>query len=148
MPTWLKVILIIVAIGVFGLMAIGLGGYWWFKSNRGRFEEMGKRAKADAAQFAAAHDGAQCLQEALRRLDRADGIMAEAEVRVFLSSCMAEARESPGMCDGVPPDGEIMRSATWAVSKCTQLGRSGNPCSRLVKEIQEHCDKRGQQPAP
>lgn len=149
MPTWLKIVLIIVAIGLLSLTAIGFGGYWWLNSNKARFEEIGKRAKADAAQFAATHDGAQCLQEALRRLNGTDGIMAQAEVKVFLSTCMDEARESPGMCDGVPPSGEIMRTATWAVARCTQLGRSGDqPCSQLVTAIQKHCDKRGQQPAP
>ena len=148
MPTWLKVVLVIAAIGVLGLVAIGFGGYWWLKSNKDRFVEIGKRAKADGAQFAATHDGAGCLREALRRLDRADGIMAQAEVKVFLSSCLDEARESPGLCDGVPPKGEIMRTAGWSVGKCTQLGRSGDqPCNQLITAMQEHCDKRGQQPA-
>lgn len=144
MPLWLKVVLVIVAIGTFVLMAIGVVGYWWMKSNRDRFLEIGQRAKADAARFAATHDGAQCLQEALRRLDRANGIMAQAEVKVFLSFCLDEARESPGMCDGVPPSGEIMRTVGWAVGKCTQLGRSGDrPCNQLVTGIQKHCDERG-----
>jgi hypothetical protein len=149
MPTWLKVVLVIVAVGLLGLMAIGFAGYSWMKSNKDRFLEIGKRAKADAARFAATHDGEQCLQEALRRIDQAKGIMAQAELKVFLSLCLDEARESPGMCDGVPPDGEIMRSVAWAADKCTQLGRSGDQrCKGLVTGIQKHCDERGQQPAP
>lgn len=148
MPTWLKVILVVVAVGIAGLLALGVGGYWWFTRNKDRFVEMGKRARADATAYAAAHDGAQCLDEALERLDRADGILDQAEVKVFLGFCLDDARESPGLCDDVPPRSEIMRSATWAVGRCAALGRAGSqPCSQLVQAVQEHCG-RGRSTAP
>lgn len=143
MRTVLKVVLVMVAIGVAGAALLGVGAYTWFTRNKGRFVEMGKRASADADQFAATHTGAQCVDDALVRLDRANGLMAEAEVKVFLNFCLERAAESKGLCDGVPARDDLLKAAGWGVAKCLELGRpASQKCTQLVQAIPEHCGKR------
>ena len=144
MPTWLKVVLVMVGIGIAAVLAVGLGGYWWFSKNKDRLVEMGARAKADAEKFAPTRGSAECIDEAFVRLDAADGIMGEAEVRVFLEACLGLARPAPNLCDDVPSRSEIVSSAGWAISQCATLGYAGSqPCTRLLQSVQAHCERKG-----
>jgi hypothetical protein len=136
-----KIVLIVVAVIVVGIAAAIGGGYWWVQKNAPRLQEEGKAAMKEGAHFGSGKPITACLDEALRRLTPETGIMDEAKNKQFFSACMKVADMTPDFCVGVPPRGEIMQTATWAVAKCNELGRNDKECTRLVGAIQERCLK-------
>lgn len=140
MPTWLKVVLGLLA-GALLLCAVGAGAvYFWVDKNKDRLKDVGQRAHREAEAFAANNDATACVQETLRRLDERSGIVDEAEHKIFLRACLDKAQRPADFCEGVPARGEYIATAEWAVKKCQALGRAGNqPCGRLVQAIQEAC---------
>lgn len=54
--------------------------------------------------------------ESLRRLESADGFVAQAEQKVFLRGCLENTLARPDFCEGVPSMSELMKAATWSVA--------------------------------
>lgn len=143
MPKWLKVVLALFA----GLMVLcGVSGFvaWrWLDNNKERLKSMGDAAARDGTAWGRTHDANSCVDEALRRNDAEGGIVNEAGHGIFMRACLDTAPRPAGFCDGVPPKNEIFQTAEWVVKKCLALNRAGDqPCTRLVKAIQESCAKK------
>ena len=143
MPAWLKIVLIV--IGVFVLIVIGFGvvGFVYFNQHKEEWMKAGAAAKKEGDAFAAGKDGAQCVDEGLRRLNTCSGLSCEITVRAFVQACMSKATPSPQLCTNVPKRSEIIRSAKWAIDECSRRGMQGNqPCGRLMQEVQRYCERR------
>ncbi|MDQ6800099.1 MAG: hypothetical protein M3041_04600 [Acidobacteriota bacterium] len=143
MPAWLKIVLIV--IGVFVLIIIGFGivGYVYFNQHKEEWIKAGAAAKQDGEAFAAGKDGAQCVDEGLKRLGACSGLSCEITVRAFVQSCMAKAAPAPQLCTNVPRRSEIISSAKWAIDECSHRGLAGSqPCGRLLQEVQRYCERR------
>src|SRR6266481_4911440 len=98
MPAWLKIVLIV--IGVFVLILIGFGvvGFVYFNQHKEEWMKAGKAAKQEGEAFAAGKDGAQCVDEGVRRLNTCSGLSCEITVRAFVQACMSKATPSPQLC--------------------------------------------------
>ena len=140
MPTWLKVVLILLLVGAIVLGAAVFFGIRWLKSQGGELREQGKAAMAEAEQFGRGREAKVCMSEAFTRLRACDGFICEAKVNVFLRGCLDAANVPPDFCTGVPPREEIMATARWTVAECAKYDLAGNqPCNRLVRAIQDYC---------
>lgn len=96
----------------------------------------------DADEFARTHDQLACRDEGLHRTDSCGltDMSCFTQVTVFTERCMQGAAATPGFCDGVPPQSDIMASATWAAAQCTQLGRAQDSrCTSLLQTVQRAC---------
>jgi hypothetical protein len=140
MPTWVKVVLVIVLVG-FVLLAAGIViAARWVKSQQAALQEQGKRVIAEAKAFGAGKDGEACVAEALQRVQAASGFIGEAKVKVFLQHCLSAANVAPRMCDGVPAPAEIMNAARWTLDECARRGKPNDQrCTRLIGALQMHC---------
>lgn len=142
--TW-KVILAIVG----AMFVLGAGtcvaGYVWFKNNADDLRAEGERIAIEAGEFAAAHAQAECVDESLQRSDACEGgalggAMCRGMVGAFLSHCLAQARATEGLCDGVPAGDDIFAVSQWGVQRCVDLGRAGDqPCAQLMTKVAVHC---------
>lgn len=142
MPKWLKVVLLTMLVLVL-LCGIGVGAVgFWFNSNKDRLREDGKRLMAEAKVFGGSTDADGCVKESLRRLDAADGFVAQAEQKVFLRGCLENTLARPDFCAGVPKMTEFMAAASWSVANCNDRGaKDPQACGRLMQAVMEHCEK-------
>jgi hypothetical protein len=140
MPTWLKVILIIVAIFIALLVGAGFIGYQWIESHKGEIEASAKAVRADATQFSQGKDAEACIAEALNRVDRCDGIMCEVKTKLFLDICTEKTGVPAQVCATIPKRTDFIDSAKWALAECARRGRANDQrCTRLVPVLQERC---------
>lgn len=143
MPKWLKIVLGIVAVLVLLCGVSAFVAMRWFDNNKDRLKALGDNAARDGATWAMTHDANSCIDEALRQNDVEGGMVAEAGHTIFMRSCLEKAQRPADFCDGVPPKNEFIQTAQWTVKKCLALNRAGDqPCTRMVKAIQEVCAKR------
>jgi hypothetical protein len=148
MPKWLKIVL-----GVGGALVLtcGLlvsGAAYWFNAHRGELKEKGEQVKADAQAFASTTDQAGCVKEVLARLKKTSGFMDEVQHRVFLSECLRQAADSKGFCDDVPARGEVLQTALWANSRCSDYDGPKEPCGRMMQEVVQFCARRDKAQTP
>ncbi|MEQ9504439.1 MAG: hypothetical protein RIT81_46710 [Deltaproteobacteria bacterium] len=142
--TW-KVIIGVIA----GMFLLGAGtcvaGYVWFQNNAEDFKAKADQVAAEAGEFAAAHEQSECIDESLRKSDACEGgalgaAMCRGMVSAFLAQCLDQARQTEGLCDGVPEADDILGVSKWAVQRCVDLGRAGDqPCGQLITKVSVHC---------
>ena len=143
MPTWLKVILIILAVLAALVVGAGFIGYRWVQSHAGELKARGDKIKAEAAAFGKEKAPDACVDETFARLDRCDGLICEATTKIFLSRCVAASNVPDGFCASIPNRGEIIDSAKWALAECARRGRGNDQrCTRIIGGLQDYCEKR------
>jgi hypothetical protein len=127
--------------GILALLIIvgGAGAYFVYRYGR-EAVEAGKKHLAEGEEFGLKTDNAGCLREALARQKQDGSLTATISNKLFLSSCLLSSRPTPGFCDNVPPPGEIIKSAQWTLSKCTEAGLQGHNCNTLFQTVQKHCE--------
>jgi hypothetical protein len=141
MPTWVKVVLIVVLVGFVLLVAGVLIAARWVKGQAAQLEKQGKATIAEARAFGEGKDGEACIAESLTRLKSASGFIGEAKVKVFLQHCLETATVSPATCEGVPEPAEIMDSARWTLAECGRRGFGNDQrCGRVLGALQVHCE--------
>lgn len=142
--TWKVIIAVVVG---FFLLAGGtcVAGYLWIDKNADKLKAEAERIQAEAGEFAAAHEQHECIAESMRKSDGCEGgalggAMCRGMVSAFMQECLRQARESPGLCDGVPAPDAILELSKWSVERCVQMGRAGDqPCAQLISKIAVHC---------
>lgn len=140
MPKWLKVVLGLVAALVVLCVGGGLVFAGWLNANKDALKADGDRAKAEGDGFGRESDASACLNEGLRRLDQDRGIMKQAMNNIFVEHCLLVAERPDDFCKDVPPRGEIMTTATWAVEQCTARNHAGDQdCGRMMQAVQKAC---------
>jgi hypothetical protein len=140
MPTWVKVVLIVVVAG-FILLAAGIFvAARWVKSQGAALQRQGKAVIAEARAFGQGKDAEACLAESFARLDRASGFIGEAKVKIFLQHCLQTATVSDQTCEGVPRPTDLLDTAQWTLAECAKRGRTNDQrCTRLIGALQVHC---------
>jgi hypothetical protein len=139
MPTWLKVLLIVMLVGVMIVVGIGVAGYFWVKKNMKDFDP--QKATAEGKAFGAGKTVQQCFDEGMARLStNCDSLACQAKARIFFESCAQVAAPSPALCEGAPGRSEIIKSAQWAAERCDKIGRKGDSkCTSLMAAVVPHC---------
>jgi hypothetical protein len=141
MPTWVKVVLIVVLVGFVVLVAGVVIAARWVKSRAGSLKEEARVVMAEAEAFGKGKDGEACVVEALTRLKTAPGFIGQAKVKVFLQHCLSTATVAPEMCEGVPLATDLIDSARWTLDECAKRGWPNNqPCTQLIGAVQIHCE--------
>ncbi len=146
MPTWLKLVLAFLGIGLLG-GGLVIGGFvWWVSANKDDLAREGKAAMAEGTEYGQTHTKDECVDEGLRRLDACGsvGFVCEATNKMRMEACIrasaAGTRPGRDVCADTPGRDDIMKSAMWANEECRRRGRAGSqPCGRLMQGIQEVC---------
>ena len=132
-------------LGIAAVVAVVL----WFRAHGQELEAEGHAAHDAGAKAGAALMDGQCVDAALADYAKDRGMFSAVQARVWLAGCLGAARPTQGFCDGVPPESEIMRSATWRVARCDAHRLGGDStCPNILAEVQQHCDRLGPRPAP
>ena len=140
MPKWLKVVLLV--LGALVLLCVGgsLVFAGWLNANKDELKADGDKAKTDGEAFGRSSDATSCVTEGLRRLEQERGIVKQALDHLFVEHCLLVATRPDDFCQGVPPRGEVVATATWAVEQCTARERGGDQdCARLMHVVQKVC---------
>jgi hypothetical protein len=141
MPTWVKVVLIVVLVGFAVLVAGIVIAARWVKSQGPAIEQAGKAATAEGKAFGQGKDGEACIAESFRRQKVATGFLGQAKVNMFLQHCLDAATVAPEMCQGVPKPTAIMDSIRWKSDECARRGRANDQaCLQLISALQMHCE--------
>jgi hypothetical protein len=140
MPTWAKVLLIVLVAGILCTGVAVFLGIRWARRGIRQIRQDGPRLVAEAQDFGRGKDGEACVAESLSRLGRCDGFICEAKTKLFLANCLSTATIPSEFCKDVPRHGEILKTATWAQTECSRRGFSDvQRCTRVIIAIQEHC---------
>lgn len=140
-----KILLIVLGLCFGGMVGLGVAAYLWVDSNKGRFKDKIMEVAEEATAFAETTDQAGCMAEAEARGKAcgAFGLKCEMKAVMFLRICLEEAEPTPGFCDGVPPESDIIESAKWTLEQCGAADTvHNNRCSRLQKPRQGFCQDR------
>jgi hypothetical protein len=142
MPGWLKIVLAVVGFFILILIGFGVTGYIYFNQHKDEWMKAANVAKQEGEAFGAGKEASQCVDEAITRVGKCQGLPCEVGNRLFLNSCLSKASPSPQLCSSVPRRSEILRSAKWALDECGRRGLPNNqPCGRLLQEVQIYCAK-------
>lgn len=136
MPTWAKVLLTIVAIGIALLIGIGFISYHWFMKNKDQLMAVRK----DGVTYGTGKDAAACVDAAVSRLGT--GFTDQINAKIYLDGCLSKATPSAALCADVPPPTEIMRSAQWSLEQCRKRGIANQQgCTQLFQGVAQYCQK-------
>jgi hypothetical protein len=135
MPTWLKVVLIVVGVFVLGGAAFGV-----YLSQYGPAMLADARAAiADGAKFGVGKERPECVDEAVVRVK--DARYAEAvKVRLFLTSCLKAAKPVAGFCDDVPAKTDSVKTASWQARLNERYGLKAPYETNVIPAIQVACE--------
>jgi hypothetical protein len=135
-------IFIAIVVGFILLVSVVTGArVYWLVQNLDEYTEAG-------SMFGKGKDNAACLQESLSRFKRDDSVGGALAARTFLESCLEVSQPTPGFCDNVPREAEIMKMIAWIRNQCSQTGLSrGNNCQKFFARVQEYCERSNRQSA-
>jgi len=139
-----KVILSLLLAGTLLLVgAVGAGMVWWSRNKDTVGKQLGETLKSmneEAVQFGKTHTQKECLEEALLRHDDCGSFPCHIKNNIFLIETLRSGQPSRGFCEDVPKTTQFMKTVTWRVKICDDLGRSGDYCRNLMGTVQKHCD--------
>jgi len=148
MPTWLKVLLVVGALGVLALVLLAGVGVYLVRKHGPAMVESGKQAYGEGQEFGRRTDQQGCFDEGFARHRRAEVFGELLKTNLFLGSCLDVARETPGFCDAVPPQSEFVKSIRWQLEQCERHGlTSDKQCGQLFQQVQQSCERRRTRPA-
>lgn len=140
MPTWLKVVLIVIAVLFVCFVAVAFVGWRWVRANRGHLLAEGKAMKTAGEDYGRGRDARQCIDESLRRWAAERDLMGQVRVRLFAEGCMETAAPNAELCASAPPPGEVIASAKWANAECLRRGAADPPaCAQVMLVVAKHC---------
>ena len=123
------------------VVAVPVGGYWWWQQNGYSLHALvaeAQSAEADGTRFAADKDEKACVDEAVTRA-RGAGMAAALKAQPFLTKCLAAARPVAGFCDGVPAPYEILKAGSWNREFTAHYGLSAFEAPFVLQPIQHFC---------
>jgi hypothetical protein len=139
MPTWLKIVLLVIAANVLAVGFLVAGLLWWVDASTERDVKDSIEAGKAGASFGATHAQSDCIDEGLRQVETCGSLdfRCEAKANMRLFACISVARDD-GTCKKVPAD--ITKAEAWANAECARRGRSGSwGCERLLSEVSPAC---------
>ncbi|HST52596.1 MAG TPA: hypothetical protein VLJ61_11350 [Pyrinomonadaceae bacterium] len=141
MPTWLKVLLVVG--GIFVVLVVGVLVVTVIVARKygpGIVQNI-EHAGNEAKEYGQRTDNEGCLNEAVARHARAEGLGDIFKNAIFLRVCLDASRPTPGFCDTVPHQLEFSRSAQWQLEQCRRYGLSPEKqCGQLFQQVQQFCE--------
>lgn len=147
MPTWLKVVLVLLLLGVIGIAGlVGTGVYLW-KKHGPQFVANVSRGEREGRDFGARTENQACVDEGAKRFRDAAGLTEYMRQGIFVRSCLEASRETPGFCDGVPGPFEISKTVRWRKEQCDHYSLTeAQQCGQLFQQVQQFCETRKLKP--
>lgn len=143
MPTWLKVVLVIVGLLFVLAVASVLGLVYMAKKYGPGLMEAGKHSMDEGHDYGRRTDNEGCVNEAVTRHKRISGLGDMISNGLFFRGCLDASRPTPGFCDDVPTRLEFMKSARWQLDECKRHGLSPeSQCGQLFQQVQQFCEER------
>ena len=147
MPTWVKVVLGILLVGLVILLAGAMLAARWVRSRADNLRKQGEVLVAEAKEFGRGKDAEACIGESLTRLRACQGFICEAKTKIFLQNCLEAADVQTEVCSAVPAPTEILATARWQITQCQQRGWGENQrCMRTMGGLQAYCAEKGAAP--
>ena len=133
-----------VLIGCAALLLLAAAGVFvavrYVSKNTDQWVAKGTEIRDAGLTFGKSKRESDCVAESLNRYRGDRSIMGAIRVRIWLSGCLESSAVEPDFCTNVPPETEIMQSATWRAAVCAQNGMQGDStCPNLVAEVQTYC---------
>ena len=119
--------------------AVAVVGVSWWRKNKGQLMETVRSAHAEGLELGRTADSQGCLDAAIERLRKDDGLPSAVKTNLFLAACLSVARPSPGFCEGVPATIDFLKSIEWRTRRCQEMRLSPNACGQLLATVQTHC---------
>lgn len=144
MPTWLKIVLIVIGIFLLlGVIAIIGGVVWW---NKGGGKEMiggAIEAVQDGQKYGRTADNAACVDEGFVRYKKDTSLQNVITAKSFLTGCLQTSRETPNFCNSVPGQFEFQEGARWKADQCRERGLgSDQNCQQMFDAVIQHCQQK------
>jgi hypothetical protein len=141
MPGWAKVLIIIVVLIVLAVVGtIAAGAYWWSR-NRDALLAKGKAVLTEGVEAGRNTDNQGCVDQSLARYKTEPGFTSSITTTMFMQSCLQVSRPTPGFCDEVPKQDEIMKSVHWRIEQCKRVDLSTDRhCQQLFAPVQVFCE--------
>jgi len=140
MRSFLKALLVMVAIVIVLLIVVGFLGYSWWSKHGKEVVESGNQARVEGEQFGEETDDQGCLDETLARHRRAAGFSRTIAHRLFLGGCLSASEPTDGFCNQVPKLKDIMKSAAWQAKRCAEARLGDVYCRQLFQQVQIYCE--------
>lgn len=143
MPGWLKALIIVVVVVIVLVVGAVVAGVIWVAHNKDAWIARGKEVITEGRQFGKGTDNQGCVDETISRYKNDPGFTSAISDGIFLRSCLDSSRFTPGFCDDVPKQTELIKTAQWRVAQCKQfdLEKDSN-CQNLFTPIQQFCEAR------
>jgi len=143
MPTWLKVLLIILLIGILLVVGVIAAAGFWFYRNKDALVAKTKAIAEDARSFGENSDNQGCVNETISRYKADPGFTSAISNSIFMRICLDKSRDTAGFCDDVPKPREFMKSAQWKKDQCQRADLERDThCQNLFTPIQQFCEEK------
>lgn len=132
-----KVALVCAAVVV---VVAGAGRTWW-SLHGDDFLAAGKAAMDEGRSAGQSLDERACLVDAVERTAaKSDMSLGESVANgLRLSGCLETSHLQASFCDEVPTKSELLASASWSASSCSQRGLSNALCTTLLQNVVTYC---------
>ena len=141
LTTAAKVLITIVAVLFAAVLALGVGGWIWWKRNAGDLLEAGKEAIVLGRESGATMEESGCVARALE-MHKADpdlSILSSVRNGLWLTGCLETSRVERDFCAHVPSQDETIARGLWAGSACARQGLSDPYCPTLLQNVAKYC---------
>jgi hypothetical protein len=136
------IVIVLVALLLFGIFAFGASYYWW-RTEGTKLVLDTQAATAEGSEFRKSTDNQGCLDESLGRYHRCDdAISCNVVNNLFFLHCLKASSPVAGFCDGVPASDSVTGSIGWRVDQCDEGGLTGPHCGNFFGMVQKYCDSR------
>ena len=138
-------------LAAFFVIVVALGIYWFSTSGKQYFEQVmqsAERHMEEGQEAGKQTDEAGCLKLGVEQVRKANSISTALAAQFFLRGCLNSAKPTPGFCDDVPAEDELVKSVQWQLKKSGELGVDNDNGRQILKAIQQHCGKRKQGSPP
>lgn len=141
MPTWLKVLLIILLIGILLVVGVIAAAGIWFYRNKDAIQSKLDNVTTEARDFGKTTDNQGCVNETVSRYKADPGLTSAFSYAIFMRICLDNSRATPGFCESVPKQREFMKTPQWRKEQCQRAGLERDSyCESLFTPIQQFCD--------
>lgn len=138
MPTLLKVLLVIGIVIVVGIVGIVAVGYYFYKNHGKELVSSVQREQREGEQLGRGQSADACMKPSIERARRCDGVICQARVQVFLTSCVASSADPRAICKDVPSG--LLDRGQWAVAECARRGYPNDrACMQLMNALAGGC---------
>jgi hypothetical protein len=141
----MKVLLIGGLLLVVLMVGLAVAGYFVMRRYGPGVLETTKQGMAEGQEYGRLTDNEGCVNEAVARQSRAEGLGDLFKNNLFLRPCLEASRPTHGFCDAVPRQLEFMKAIAWQQQQCARYGLPPEKqCGQLFSQVQQFCELRRQ----